>query len=329
VKNIILGITLSALLALCALWLASLFPALVLSPLIIGVLLGLSLGNIFGKSLHMHTHKGLTICTKHILRLGVVLYGFRITVDGLFAIGYLGLGLSLFVTTTTLLLGCYLGKKLFKLDAQTSFLTAIGAAICGAAAVLAAETTSRAKPEQAAIAVATVVLFGTLAMLLYPLLYHAGLLLLSPWQYGFFTGSSIHEVAQVLAAGEAAGSASAEIAVIVKMTRVLLLAPILILAGIYFNRISTASTRLPIYIPWFVIGFIFCIGINSLKMVSPGNTALIQSFDLFLLTTAMCALGLNTQIKALASLGLKPFYLGATLWLWLMLSTFTVVVLFV
>lgn len=323
------GILLSALLASGALWLAPLLSTLAISPLIIGVLLGLLIGNLFGKPLHTHTQKGLQICTKHILRLGVILYGFRITVDGLFAVGWMGLGLSVFVTISTLYLGCYLGEKLFKLDKQTSFLTAIGAAICGAAAVLAAETTSRAKPHQTAIAVATVVLFGTLAMLLYPLLYHAGILFLSPWQYGFYTGASIHEVAQVLAAGEAGGGAAAEIAVIVKMTRVLLLAPILILVGIYFNKTSTEHTRLPLYIPWFVIGFIMCIGINSLKIVSPTHTQLIQTIDLFLLTTAMSALGLNTQFKALACLGLKPFYLGGVLWLWLMISTFTVVVLFV
>ncbi len=328
-QSYIQGILLSAFIAVCALWLAALFPALAISPLIIGVLLGLMIGNLFGKPLHTHTQKGLAICTKQILRLGVILYGFRITVDGLFAVGWIGLGLSVFVTISTLYLGCYLGGKLFKLDKETSFLTAIGAAICGAAAVLAAETTSRAKPHQTAIAVATVVLFGTLAMLLYPVLYHAGILLLSPWQYGFFTGASIHEVAQVLAAGEAAGSASAEIAVIVKMTRVLLLAPVLILVGIYFNKTSSEHTRLPIYIPWFVLGFILCIGINSLRLIDGPTTALIQHLDLFLLTLAMSALGLNTQFKALASLGLKPFYLGGILWIWLMLSTFTVVVLFV
>lgn len=328
-QHIIQGILLSALIAGLSLWLATLFPTLAISPLIIGVILGLLIGNLFGKPLHTHTQKGLNICTKQILRLGVILYGFRITVDGLFAIGYLGLGLSLFVTLSTLMLGCYLGKKLFKLDQQTAFLTAIGAAICGAAAVLAAEATSRAKPHQAAIAVATVVLFGTIGMLLYPVLYHAGLLILSPWQYGFFVGGSIHEVAQVLAAGEAAGSAAAEIAVIVKMTRVLLLAPILIAAGIYFNKISTHSTRLPIYIPWFVLGFIVCIGINSLRIISLPVTELIQTIDLFLLTVAMSALGLNTQFKALASLGLKPFYLGGLLFAWLMLSTFTVVALFI
>jgi uncharacterized integral membrane protein (TIGR00698 family) len=328
-QQYIQGIFLSALLAICALWLVKLFPALNISPLIIGVLLGLVIGNLFGKPLHSRTQKGLNICTKQILRLGVILYGFRITVDGLFAIGWQGLGLSLFVTISTLFLGCYLGQKLLKLDKQTAFLTSIGAAICGAAAVLAAEAVSRAKPHQAAIAVATVVLFGTLAMLLYPVLYHAGLLLLSPWQYGFYTGGSIHEVAQVLAAGEAAGSASAEIAVIVKMTRVLLLAPILILAGIYFNKISTDSSRLPIYIPWFVLGFIICIGINSAKIVSLAHTELIQWLDLFLLTVAMCALGLNTQFRALATLGLKPFYLGGILWLWLMSATFVIVMLFI
>lgn len=328
-KQIISGILLCALLAAIAMWISTQLNITGFSPLIIGVLLGLIIGNIGGKTLHQPNEQGLQICTKYVLRLGVVLYGFRITVDGLFAVGYLGLGLSLFVTLTTLFLGCYLGQKLFKLDKQTSFLTAIGAAVCGAAAVLAAESVSRAKPYQAAVAVATVVLFGTLAMLLYPLLYHASLLLLSPWQYGFYTGASIHEVAQVLAAGEAAGSASAEIAVIVKMTRVLLLAPLLILAGIYFNKTASEKTRLPIYIPWFVFGFILCIGINSAKVISPMHTQIIQFIDLFLLTTAMCALGLNTQFKALASLGLKPFYLGGILWIWLMLATFAVVFFFI
>jgi uncharacterized integral membrane protein (TIGR00698 family) len=330
IKKSFNGIAISALLAGLALWLSSLLPNFPISPLIWGVLIGLVVGNLLGQSLNIHAQQGLSICTKYILRLGVVLYGFRITVDGLLAVGWMGLGLSLFTTLSTLWLGCYVGQKVFKLDKQTSFLTAIGSAVCGAAAVLAAESVSRAKPHQAAIAVATVVLFGTLAMLLYPVLYHAGVLLLSPWQYGFYTGASIHEVAQVLAAGEAAGSAPAEIAVIVKMTRVLLLAPILIIAGIYFNRqASDAQVRLPIYIPWFVFGFVVCIGIHSLKLISYEHTAMIQAFDLFLLTMAMTALGLSTSFKALASVGLQPFYLGGALFIWLMLATWTVVVLFI
>ncbi|HLF66923.1 MAG TPA: putative sulfate exporter family transporter, partial [Gammaproteobacteria bacterium] len=235
IKQSLYGLILCAGLAFISIKLATLVPVLMLSPLIIGVILGLILGNLTPTIVHNQVQHGLTLCSKPVLRLGVVLYGFRITVDGLLAVGWIGLGLSLFVTVTTLLLGCYLGEKLFKLDKQTSFLTAIGAAVCGAAAVLAAELISRAKPHQTAIAVATVVLFGTLLMLLYPLLYHLGFLFLSPWQYGFYTGASIHEVAQVLAAGTVAGEPAAAIAVIVKMTRVVLLAPLLILAGLYFN----------------------------------------------------------------------------------------------
>ncbi len=332
-KQSLLGISLCALIAIISLLLVKLWPTLILSPLILGVLLGLVIGNLTPASFHSHIQHGLTLCSKPILRLGVILYGFRITVDGLLAVGWTGLSLSLFVTLTTLALGCYLGEKVFKLDKQTSFLTAMGAAVCGAAAVLAAELVARAKPHQTAIAVATVVLFGTILMLLYPLLYHLGFLFLSPWQYGFYTGASIHEVAQVLAAGEAAGEPAAAIAVIVKMTRVLLLAPILILAGLYFNAYYRAQSdntaRIPLYIPWFVFGFIFCIGLNSLNKIPVNVIALIQAFDLFLLTMAMSALGLNTRLKALKRLGLRPFYLGGVLVLWLMLSTWTVVTLFV
>ncbi len=332
-KQSLLGISLCALIAMISLLLVKLWPTLILSPLILGVLLGLVIGNLAPASFHSPIQHGLTLCSKPILRLGVILYGFRITVDGLLAVGWTGLSLSLFVTLTTLALGCYLGEKVFKLDKQTSFLTAMGAAVCGAAAVLAAELVARAKPHQTAIAVATVVLFGTILMLLYPLLYHLGFLFLSPWQYGFYTGASIHEVAQVLAAGEAAGEPAAAIAVIVKMTRVLLLAPILILAGLYFNAYYRAQSdntaRIPLYIPWFVFGFIFCIGLNSLNKIPVNVIALIQAFDLFLLTMAMSALGLNTRLKALKRLGLRPFYLGGVLVLWLMLSTWTVVTLFV
>lgn len=324
------GIFLVAMTALAALYLSEmpLFSALKLSPLMWGILIGIMYGNTLKGSMPDKWTMGVTFCSKRLLRIAVGFYGFRITFQEIADVGVVGFFASVFMLVSTLGIGYFLGVVCFRLDRATSFLTAIGAAVCGAAAVLAAESVIRAKASQASVALLTVVLFGTLAMFVYPALYQAGFIPLSPTDYGIYTGASVHEVAHVVAAGNAVGPEAGSVAVIVKMTRVLMLAPLLLLLGLLMTRTVKSfagETHYKIPIPWFALGFILCAVINSLPILPPNVVGWIVNIDTFLLTMAMTALGMETSLKQIQNIGAKPFYLGGCLMIWLMLGGFGVV----
>lgn len=208
--------------------------------------------------------------------------------------------------------------KIFKLDRHLALLISAGSAICGAAAVMAAEGILTSEAYKATVAVGTVVLFGTIAMFLYPCLQHLGIFGFNDNQFGMFVGASIHEVAQALVAGNNVSSEAGTIAIIVKMTRVLLLVPALISLSLFERGMQKNSNKkFKITIPWFAVLFIVMIGFNSLHLLPASLINLINKFDIFLLTMAMAAIGIETNIQKIKKVGLKPLYLATLLFLWL------------
>lgn len=267
---------------------------------------------------------GIKFCSKQILRTGVVLYGFKLTFQQVLAIGLPAITADLIIVAGTLALGILMGK-LLKVDSQTALMTSTGSAICGAAAVLGAEPVVRCEAHKTAVAVSTVVIFGTLSMFLYPIMYRAGWLDgLSDQAIAVYIGSTLHEVAHVVGAGnaiDAAGGNVADAATIAKMIRVMLLAPVLVimsvcLSGKQKNKGITGKSK--ITIPWFAFYFLVVIGINSLLQSAtfiPQETlqagiGFINNVDTFLLTMAMTALGAETSIDKFKQAGAKPFYLA-------------------
>lgn len=315
------GIFFTALFALSSYYLASLswFNQHGLSPLIIAIVLGMIYSATLHQQLPLTWAPGLQFAAKRLLRLAVVLYGFRLSFQQVAEIGLTGFVLDILIVGLTLTLGTLVGIRVFKLDRDTSLLISSGAAICGAAAVLATETVLKSEAHKAALAVACVVLFGTTSMFLYPLLHHGGILGFNAAQYGIYTGATVHEVAQVVVAGSQVSSQAADIAVIVKMTRVMLLAPVLIILGFYFNRSSKTGqqTKLRQTTPWFAVLFIAVVGFNSLALLPAQAVAAINQLDTFLLTMAMAALGIETNFAKIKAVGLKPLYLAAFLFIWL------------
>ena len=209
----------------------------------------------------------------------------------LFAVGTEAVVIDLIVVVLTLLFGISAGK-LLKMDKDISLLTATGSAICGAAAVLGAESVIRPQPYKTAVAVSTVVVFGTIAMFIYPALYNAGAIPLDETGMGVYTGSTLHEVAHVVGAGNAMGENISDTAIIVKMIRVILLAPVLLIMS--FSTAGRTGGKRKITVPWFAFGFIAVIGFNSLSLLPASVVSFINSFDTFLLTMAMTALGAET-----------------------------------
>lgn len=245
---------------------------------------------------------------------------------------------SLIMLSTTFILGTYIGQKIFKMDRDTSMLTASGASVCGAAAVLATEPVLKSEEHKAAIAVSMVVLFGTIAMFLYPALYSAGVFAgMDDKTFGIFVGGTIHEVAQVVAVGGAYGKEAADAAVIVKMTRVIMIAPMLILLGIYLSyaakKSGSAGGGVKLVIPWFAVYFIGMAGVNSLltqyslahagESISVLIAAAVENINLidtFLLTMAMTALGMGTRFAKFKGLGMAPLYTAGVMFGWLLIG---------
>ncbi len=308
-----------------------------ISPLVIGIVMGIFYANTLHNHIPSEWETGITFSGKKILRFAIVFYGFRITFQQIAEVGMSGFMVSLIMLSTTFLLGTYLGVKIFKMDRDTSMLTASGAAVCGAAAVLATEPVLKAEGHKTAIAVSMVVLFGTISMFMYPVLYASiiepavGFLHMTPQEFGIYVGGTIHEVAQVVAVPASILGASAEMAnsaVIVKMTRVIMIAPMLIVLGIYLSyaakKTGEAGGGVSLVIPWFAVYFIGMAGFNSLGIVPQNIVDIINEIDTFLLTMAMTALGMGTIFAKFKGLGLAPLYTAGAMFAWLVVGGFVV-----
>ena len=311
--------------------------ALGISPLVVGIVMGIFYANTLHNQLPDAWNSGITFTAKKILRFAIVFYGFRITFQQIAEVGMDGFMVSLIMLSSTFVLGTYLGHKVFKMDRDTSMLTAAGASVCGAAAVLATEPVLKAEEHKTAVAVSMVVLFGTISMFLYPVMYAAiiepatGFLHMTQQEFGIYVGGTIHEVAQVVAVPASIPGASAEMAnsaVIVKMTRVIMIAPMLIVLGIYLSfeakKNGSVGEKVKLVIPWFAVYFIGVAGFNSLHLVPENIVNLINQIDTFLLTMAMTALGMGTRFAKFKGLGLAPLYTGATMFIWLVVGGFVI-----
>ena len=324
-----------------------------LSSLTLAILIGMVLGNTLYPKFSKPLAAGVTFSKAQILRLAIVLYGFKITLSQVGGVGLSAVAIDALVLSSTFLITYLLGTKWLKMDRTTTLLIGSGASICGAAAVIATEPVVKAESHKVTIAVATVVVFGTLSMLLYPMLYQMGWLagLIESQHYGVYIGSTIHEVAQVVVAGNAISPEVGNTAVVTKMIRVMMLAPFLLLLSIFItstdsknskntktlssatepqqnqsNKLKLLAQRLKqIHVPWFAFVFIAMVAVNSVLMISP--TPMIQSFtermidlDNILLTMAMFALGLTTHFSAVKQAGIKPLILAAVMFVWLILG---------
>ena len=293
------------------------------SPMIVGIILGMLYANSLRNNLPETWVPGIQFCSKRILRIGIILYGFRLTFQNVVEVGIPAICIDAIIVAVTICGGVMIGR-LMKMDRGIALLTSVGSGICGAAAILGTESAIKVKPYKTAVAVSTVVIFGTIAMFLYPILYRNGIVDLTPQEMGIFTGSTVHEVTHVVGAGNAMGKEVSDPAIIVKMIRVMMLVPVLLIISYSVMRAAVksgdASGRGKISMPWFAILFLVVIGFNSLNLLPAGLVDFINTFDTFLLTMAMTALGAETSIDKFRKAGAKPFILAFILFIWLMVG---------
>ncbi len=311
-----------------------------LSSLTFAILLGMVLGNTVYPNFAERLGSGVAFAKGQILRLAIMFYGFKLTMTQVASVGMPAIMTDALVLTSTFMLTYWIGTRWLKVDKETVILIGSGASICGAAAVIAAEPVVNAQAHKITIAVATVVVFGTMSMLLYPFLYQLGWL--QPWlsaqQYGMYTGSTVHEVAQVVVAGNAINTEIGDTAVVTKMIRVMMLAPFLLMLSFALTKdrsvdnaaiehegsksetASFMSRVKQVKVPWFAFIFIGIVLLHTWVPMSASIERSMVRLDDVLLTMAMFALGLTTHLSAIKQAGVKPLVLGAVMFGWLILG---------
>jgi uncharacterized integral membrane protein (TIGR00698 family) len=293
-----------------------------LSALTLALVMGMVAGNTFYPRIAASSGSGVQFAKKNLLQIGIVLYGFRITFQQISEVGWAGMMIDALVLSSTFFLAYVIGTKWFGLDRQTAILIGAGSAICGSSAVLATESVLKADAAKVAVAVSTVVIFGTLAMFLYPLLFqlnHALMWLPDARSFGMFTGSTMHDVGQVVAAGLQMDDATASAAVITKMLRVMMLAPFLLGLSLWWTarKDPAHSGNGRITIPWFALMFIAVAGLNSQNLIPAALVHGLRTLDTWVLAMATAGLGLSTHVSAVRKAGFKPMLLAGLLFAYL------------
>jgi len=305
-------------LLLCGVLVAAAFaarqsPALhVVSPLVLAIMAGILFRNTAG--VVSGTEEGLRFAMRRLLRLGIVVLGFQLTLRQIAEIGADGLAITALGLIATYFFTVRLGRAL-SVSPALSQLIAAGTSICGASAVLGVNTMIRARDEDVAYAVACVTVFGTAAMLLYPLLGSG----LSPHDFGLWSGASIHEVAQAVAAGGQAGPEATLFATVTKLTRVAMLAPMVLLLGRFSHKQGSAP------FPWFVAAFAAVVLLSSTGLVPEVITSHAMLASQILLAFGLAAMGLQTDVSRLCAMGLRPLALGACASLFISVFTLALV----
>ena len=294
------GLFVLAALAFVAQWIAGgLGEPLSRNPVFIAMLCGLLVGNVFGYPEALRP--GIDFTKRYLLRFAVVLIGFRVTVRLLPDLGLVPVAIATIELALVLVIVNWVASRVFKLDRDLSLLIAGGSAVCGAAAILSIAAMTRARTQQTGMAVTLITLFGSIALLIYPIAF------LNSWmpgiddeQYGVFVGASIYELAQVYGSSYAVSEMALNTATLVKLIKVLMLVPLLLVLK-YTRRGGDRAVRVPF--PWFIVGFIAVMLFNSSTTLHPALRNTILEVDLFLFLMVMIAVGLDTRLSRLREEG--------------------------
>jgi uncharacterized integral membrane protein (TIGR00698 family) len=233
--------------------------------------------------------------TKKLLRVGVTLLGFSVSLSSIAALGVPVIAIIVTALVATMTITVWLGRRM-RLSGPRSLLIGTGVAICGASAIAAMEDTAGADDEDVTAAIAMITLFGTVALIVLPLL--RGPLGLTDLQFGVWSGASVHEVGQVVAAASPAGAAVVATAIIVKLTRVLLLAPVVATVSVG-RRLGSASTTRPPLVPLFVLGFLACAVLRTTGVVPAIALGWIGTVQVAALGAALFGMGASVHLASL------------------------------
>lgn len=302
------GITLAALIAIPAWLLGNIFP--VIGSPVLGILFGMVLA--FWKR-PAKLNKGIRYTSKKLLQYSIILLGFQMNLFQVFKVGKQTLVLMIFTLTATFLTA-YLAGKLLNLKGNTKTLIGVGTAICGGSAIAATIPIIHAEEEEVAHAISTIFLFNVIAAFLFPFLGH--MLGMSDHTFGLWAGTAINDTSSVVAAGYSFSDPAGNLAVIVKLTRTLMIVPVTLILA--FSRKSILQENkgynfMEVF-PWFVLGFLAASICSTFSPIISGAGIFLSQAGKFMIVMAMAAIGLNTNLIKLIKNGGKPILLGFICW---------------
>jgi uncharacterized integral membrane protein (TIGR00698 family) len=311
------GLALVVALAAAATWAARVLPGV--SPLVAGVALGALVANVV--ALPDRLAPGVAIAARTLLRAGIVLLGLRLSLGDLAGLGADGLVVVAVVVAITFVGTQWLAARL-GIGRDLGLLVATGYSICGASAIAAMDGVVEADEEETAYAITLVTLCGTLSIFVLPVI--AELVGLTGAAFGTWVGGAVHDVGQVVATASHGDDAALEAATVVKLTRVVLLAPLVMLVALARRRAAAEgsavagsavdATRRPPLLPLFVIGFLAAILVRSAGVLDGGSLSLAADAEKLLLTVALVGLGLGVRVDKMRRLGGRPLLLGVLAW---------------
>ncbi len=318
IMNKLPGILLTVIIAVPAWPLGERFP--VIGSPVLGILFGMLLA--FRKRPAV-MESGISFTSRKLLQYSIVLIGFDMNLYNVFRVGRQTIVLMIFTLTSAFLAAFILGK-LLKADRNTNILIAVGTAICGGSAIAAAAPVIHADEEEVARSISTIFLFNVIAAFLFPFLGH--LLHMNDYRFGLWAGTAVNDTSSVVAAGYAFSNAAGNLAVIVKLTRTLMIVPVTLALALYIsgkNKTGNGSDyKFSKIFPWFVLGFIVASVISTFLPMPAEAGRLLAKTGKFMIVMAMAAIGLKTNMIKLVKNGWKPILLGSGCWIVLSVTSF-------
>ncbi len=309
ITGVLPGILLSGVIAVPAWLIGRVFP--VIGSPVLGLLFGMVLAMVKRPQL---VEAGIKYTSKKLLQYAIILLGFEMNLFNIVSVGKQTLILMAFTLSAALLTAHFAGK-LLKLDYSTKTLIGVGSSICGGSAIAATAPVINANEEEVAQSISTIFLFNVIAAFLFPALGH--LLGMSDHSFGLWAGTAVNDTSSVVAAGYAYSDNAGNLAVIVKLTRTLMIVPITLVLAVITSRKNVERNRsfniIKIF-PWFVVGFLLTSVIRTFTSISVETASWLAQAGKFVIVMAMCAIGLNTNLLRLLKNGLKPITLGFLCW---------------
>ncbi len=304
------GVFLAAIIAIPAWFLGRAFP--VIGSPILGILFGMILA--FWRRPPFFAF-GVHYTSKKLLQYSIVLLGFEMDLFHVFEVGRQTLVLMVF-TLSAAFLTAFAAGKLLKLDGNTKMLIGVGSAICGGSAIAATAPVIGASDKEIAHSISTIFLFNVIAAFLFPFLGH--LLGMSDQSFGLWAGTAINDTSSVVAAGYSFSNEAGDLAVIVKLTRTLMIVPITLFLAFHSSKKAAAERKgsysIKKIFPWFVLGFVTASIMNTFLPIPEEFTLFLSQTGKFVIVMAMAAIGLNTNLVELIKSGAKPIFLGFLCW---------------
>lgn len=315
VREAFSGVVVAALLATVAFMLGDspfFRDTLHVGPLLLVILLGMAWGSFM--RLPQWALPGIRVAQRPLLRWAVAGLGFRLSLGEILSIGGPALAVVVVSTFGALLFAWWLAKRL-GVNEKLGLLLGVGGAICGASAVVAADSVVQSEKRDSALALGVITLLGTVGIVLYPWIGRA--LGMSDFLYGVWDGASLHEMAQVVAAGAGYSKGAVEVATVVKLVRICLLAPVVFWLAWRARAAGGEGQAKVSIVPWFLVMFVAFAALNSSGLLAKSVVEPVRRFDLWLLCVGMAGVGLQTRFSDLGAAGARPIVVGVAQWLFL------------